>query len=214
MGQTTRNRDGNLGCLLQGALIAVLILAIVVVALDRLKDKIEPTGIGTDYDHVEAVHEEDDAHDAPEAQETESAHDTDVPVETETPGQDTETTAAETPEPAYDTATTDPEASDFGDYDPVIVAEGEGLFGACAACHNANARGLPGLGKDLVTGEFVGALDDEGLLNFIREGRPVWDAANTTGVNMPARGGNPTLSDEDILKIIAYIRVLRLQAAP
>ena len=54
---------------------------------------------------------------------------------------------------------------------------------------------------------FCLVLDDE-LLTFIKTGRPIWDAENTTGIDMPPKGGNPALNDDDIVAIIAYIRSL------
>lgn len=107
-----------------------------------------------------------------------------------------------------------PESAQSGDntgapsYDPALVAQGETLFALCAACHGPDARGLPNLGKDLVTSEFVAGLTDEALLEFIKVGRPLWDPNNTTGIDMPGKGGNPALTDEEILAIIAYIRTL------
>jgi hypothetical protein len=47
---------------------------------------------------------------------------------------------------------------------------------------------------------------DADLLAFIKRGRPVADPANTTGVPMPAKGGNQSLSNEELLEIIAYLR--------
>ena len=93
-------------------------------------------------------------------------------------------------------------------YDPAIIAEGEQLFMQCAACHGPDARGLPNLGKDLVKSEFVAGLTDEALSEFIKTGRPIWDPLNTTGIDMPGKGGNPALTDEQIAKIIAYLRSL------
>lgn len=87
------------------------------------------------------------------------------------------------------------------------VERGERLYqSSCAACHGLNLRGVKGLGKDLLTGEFVRTQSDTALHQMIVQGRPIWDARNTTGVDMPPRGGNPTLSDADIDAIIAYIR--------
>ena len=95
------------------------------------------------------------------------------------------------------------------EYDPAVVAEGAEVFGSlCAACHGPDARGLPNLGLDLVHSEFVASQSDQDLLTFVKTGRPVWDPANTTGVDMPPRGGNPALSDEQILSVIAYLRTL------
>ncbi|MBE2194847.1 MAG: c-type cytochrome [Anaerolinea sp.] len=92
--------------------------------------------------------------------------------------------------------------------DPALIAKGERLFVACGACHGANAKGIPNLGKDLTASEFVTGLSDAELLTFIKTGRPIWDPLNTTGIDMPPKGGNPALSDDDILAIIAYIRSL------
>jgi disulfide bond formation protein DsbB len=47
------------------------------------------------------------------------------------------------------------------------------------------------------------------MLTFIKTGRPSGDPLNTTGVDMPPKGGNPALSDEQILDIVAYIRTLQ-----
>lgn len=95
-----------------------------------------------------------------------------------------------------------------GNTDPALVSQGEQLFMLCAACHGSDARGLPNLGKDLVASEFVTGLTDQELLDFIKTGRPIWDPLNTTGIDMPAKGGNPAMTDEDIQAVIAYLRSL------
>lgn len=87
---------------------------------------------------------------------------------------------------------------------------GEPLFQqSCSACHGPDAKGLPGLGKDMTTSTFIGSQSDEELLEFVKTGRPVGHPDNTTGVDMPPKGGNPALTDEQLLDIIAYIRSLR-----
>ncbi|MDW8186008.1 MAG: cytochrome c [Anaerolineae bacterium] len=98
---------------------------------------------------------------------------------------------------------------------PVVAAlqgnpeKGKELFlGSCASCHGADAKGLPGLGKDLTTSTFVKQQTDVQLLEFIKKGRPATDPANTTGVDMPPKGGNPALTDQDLADIIAFIRTL------
>lgn len=68
--------------------------------------------------------------------------------------------------------------------------------------------GLPNLGKDLVASEFVHSISDDELHAFIITGRPMWDPANTIGIDMPPKGGNPALTDEDIRALIAYLRSL------
>jgi mono/diheme cytochrome c family protein len=94
-------------------------------------------------------------------------------------------------------------------HDPELVARGAELFVTCAACHGPDGRGIVGLGKDLVAGEFATTATDEEIIAVITNGRPIWDAANTTMVDMPARGGNPTITDDDIHAIVAYIRSLQ-----
>ena len=79
----------------------------------------------------------------------------------------------------------------------------------CIACHGAGGVGIDGLGKDMTTSEFIAGLNDEELLAFVKIGRPISDSLNTTGVDMPPKGGNPALTEDQILDIIAYIRVLQ-----
>jgi mono/diheme cytochrome c family protein len=93
--------------------------------------------------------------------------------------------------------------------DPAMVAAGKTIFSSiCFACHGQDAHGIPGLGKDLVTSTFVHSQTDDELLAFLQKGRPVFDPLNTTGVEMPPRGGNPSLTDSDLLTVIAYLRTL------
>ena len=90
---------------------------------------------------------------------------------------------------------------------PDTIVEGKRLFESyCAVCHGMDAHGLPGLGLDLIENDFIDDHSDDGLLSFIGRGRQPWEPDNTTGIAMPARGGNPNLTDADILKIIAYLR--------
>lgn len=78
----------------------------------------------------------------------------------------------------------------------------------CSACHGPDAKGMPNLGKDLTTSEFARGKTDEELMEFIKTGRPSGDPLNTTGIDMPPRGGNPALTDEQIMDIVAYVRTL------
>ncbi|MBI1881970.1 MAG: cytochrome c [Chloroflexi bacterium] len=91
--------------------------------------------------------------------------------------------------------------------DPVA---GQKLFmSVCAPCHGQDAKGLPGLGKNLVASEFAASKSDSELVEFITVGRGPDDPLNTTGVTMPPRGNNPDLSDEDLYHIVAYLRTLQ-----
>lgn len=91
---------------------------------------------------------------------------------------------------------------------------GRGTFmSTCASCHAPNGMGIRYLGKRLVGSEFVNGLTDVELLAFLQVGRDVNDPLNTTGNVMPARGGRPTLTDDDLANVIAYIRQLNAEAA-
>jgi len=79
----------------------------------------------------------------------------------------------------------------------------------CVACHGADAKGVQGLGKDLTTSEFVRTKTNEELLAFVLTGRPSSDPLNTTGIDMPPKGGNPALTETDLKNIIAYLRTLQ-----
>jgi mono/diheme cytochrome c family protein len=80
--------------------------------------------------------------------------------------------------------------------------------GTCSACHGMDAKGLPGLGKDLTTSEFVKGQSDTELVEFVKVGRPASDPANTTGVDMLPKGGNPALTEQQLYDIVAYVRTL------
>ena len=89
------------------------------------------------------------------------------------------------------------------------AAKGKTVFAStCSACHGADAKGLPGLGKDMTTSTFVKGLGDDQFLDFLKKGRPASDPANTTKVDMPPKGGNTSLTDQDMYDVIAYIRSL------
>jgi disulfide bond formation protein DsbB len=94
------------------------------------------------------------------------------------------------------------------------IASGTKLFNStCIACHGAGGAGIKGNGKTLAKNDFIRSLDDDALLAFIKRGRDPSDPKNTTGVGMPPKGGNPALSEDDLLDIIAYLRTLQPAAA-
>jgi mono/diheme cytochrome c family protein len=89
------------------------------------------------------------------------------------------------------------------------VSQGrESYVATCALCHGAEGEGKSRLGKALQGNSFVGSLNDEELVEFLKEGRPSWDPANERGIDMPPKGGNPALTDEDLMEIVAYLRTL------
>lgn len=97
---------------------------------------------------------------------------------------------------------------------PVPTSVGDPVAGktqfdtVCIACHGPGGVGVEGLGKPFTTSEFLLTVNDQELLEFIKTGRPISDPNNTTGVDMPPKGGNPALTDEQLMDIIAYVRTL------
>lgn len=93
------------------------------------------------------------------------------------------------------------------------AAKGKEIFNTtCFACHGEGGVGVPNLGKDMTTSTFIHGQNDADLLAFIKKGRDPSDPLNTTGVAMPAKGGNPALSDKDLLDVIAYVRTLNVKS--
>lgn len=94
----------------------------------------------------------------------------------------------------------------FGD-----AAKGKEIFAStCVSCHGPDAKGMPGLGKNLVQpSEWMKKQSNEQLLELIKSGRLASDPVNTTKVDMPAKGGNLALMDEDLKNVVAYIRSIQ-----
>jgi disulfide bond formation protein DsbB len=89
------------------------------------------------------------------------------------------------------------------------VAEGKAIFDrVCATCHGKDANGLPKLGKGLRNNEFTKSKSDAELLEFLKMGRPATDPLNTTGVDMPPKGGDPSIQEADLKNVIAFLRTL------
>ncbi len=106
----------------------------------------------------------------------------------------------------------DPVAQTVSNFDPVQVEAGQSAFQSiCVACHGVDARGVQSLGKDLVMGEFALTASTEEIRAVIINGRTPFDPVNTSGVAMPARGGNPMLADAEIDHIIIYLHSLQAQ---
>lgn len=109
-------------------------------------------------------------------------------------------------QPTAQPAVQEPAAPVAAAGDPV---KGQENFATCAGCHGPDGKGITGLGKDMTSSEFIKGQSDEQLLAFVKVGRPASDPANTVGVDMPPKGGNPALTDAQIMDIIAYIRTLQ-----
>ena len=98
---------------------------------------------------------------------------------------------------------------------PVAAASGDATVGetlftaSCTACHGVDAMGIDGLGKTIVASDFIAATSEGDLVDFLKTGRSVSDPENTTGIDMPVKGGNPALDDNDLLDLIAYMKSLQ-----
>ena len=93
--------------------------------------------------------------------------------------------------------------------EPGDAANGEAIFGRnCIACHGAAGVGISGLGKPMPGNTFIASLSDTELIAFIKAGRSPDHPDNTTGANMPPKGGDSSLTDQDLADVVAYIRTL------
>jgi mono/diheme cytochrome c family protein len=92
------------------------------------------------------------------------------------------------------------------------AAAGEKVYQTtCIACHGPDAKGVKGLGKSLhpVDSEFVRSKTDAELVEYIKVGRRTTDPLNTTGVDMPPKGGNPAMTEEEMFDVTAFMRTLK-----
>ncbi|MDP7005337.1 MAG: cytochrome c [Phycisphaerales bacterium] len=90
------------------------------------------------------------------------------------------------------------------------VSTGSTLWkSSCASCHGADGQGLPELSPNLIGSEFIAKSSDEELIEYITIGRKADDPNSVMNLEMPPKGGNPMLKENDILSIVAYIRTLQ-----
>jgi len=94
------------------------------------------------------------------------------------------------------------------------AAQGKRVFlGTCAACHAPDGSGVKGQGQNLRDSVFLKDKSNEAALAFVKAGRQPFDPESKLHLAMPARGGNPALSDASLLDAIAYVREFEKQAA-
>ncbi len=90
---------------------------------------------------------------------------------------------------------------------------GKDLFAAsCSLCHGPTGAGIPNLGVTLRESKFVATQSDEQLGAFLKVGRKPGDAQSVHNGRMPARGSNPFLEDDSLQDIVAFLRVLQMDA--
>jgi cytochrome c oxidase subunit III len=80
----------------------------------------------------------------------------------------------------------------------------------CITCHGDQGQGVRGQAPNFRETDFVSSKTDEELLAFIKRGRMPFEPDNRSGIQMPPKGGNPLLTDAQILDIIAFMRTLDL----
>ncbi len=82
-----------------------------------------------------------------------------------------------------------------GEATPATLAQGKAIYEKfCAACHNSGAAGAPKLGDKAAWKKHIAAgLDHMTKMAIKGEGA------------MPARGGNPKLSDTEVRAAVAYL---------
>jgi len=96
--------------------------------------------------------------------------------------------------------------------DPDAIGRGKRVFASCMACHGKSGTGIPRTGANLIDSVFIKNKSDAELLAFIKKGRQPGEPESRLQLAMPAKGGNPSLTDEKLKDVIVYIRSLQ-QAA-
>ena len=92
------------------------------------------------------------------------------------------------------------------------ATRGRALYlGSCYSCHGIGGEGIAKQGASLLSSAFVAEQSDTEALAFLKQGRQPFHAASTMNLLMPPRGGNPTLNDEKLVDIIAYVRELQAE---
>lgn len=97
--------------------------------------------------------------------------------------------------------------------DADAVKRGKRVFASCMTCHGRDGTGVKMMGADLLHSEFVKSKTDEELVEFIKKGRQPGDPESKMNLNMPAKGGNPSLKDNQLQDVVVYIRSLQQAAS-
>jgi mono/diheme cytochrome c family protein len=112
-----------------------------------------------------------------------------------------------------DSIGSDAPGNDTPDADAPDPEYGKQTFAStCATCHGTRGQGMPHQGASLRESKFIASADDNALLRFLQTGRPANDPANRSGMPMPPRGGNISLSDARLRDVIAYLRTVQREA--
>ena len=98
----------------------------------------------------------------------------------------------------------EPEAPAMDESTEVAAAEGDNIGkttygGICVACHGSGIPGIPQLGDAAAWAPRI----EQG--NDILYERAINGYTGSAGMPMPAKGGNPSLSDDDVKAAVDYI---------
>lgn len=95
----------------------------------------------------------------------------------------------------------------------VDIEIGQALYmQSCASCHGKTGEGMAMQGSPLIRSHFLTQNTDSQVVRFLQRGRTAEDPASLMQRAMPARGGNPNLTDQDLADITAYLRALQHNA--
>lgn len=82
----------------------------------------------------------------------------------------------------------------------------------CASCHGKNGEGMLERGVNLRDSAFVHLNSNSKLLKFLHTGRRANDPGSILKLEMPPKGANPLLDDQQLADIVAYLRRLQIDA--
>lgn len=89
------------------------------------------------------------------------------------------------------------------------AGEGRKLFAmSCVTCHGPGGDGLNNLAPSLRTSEFIKTNEPAAITRVVKLGRAVTDPQNKSGKMMPAKGGNPFLTDQQVADLVAFVKQL------
>lgn len=96
------------------------------------------------------------------------------------------------------------------DSNALAKAKGKAIFKkTCVACHGENGKGIENLGKDWTVSAFIANSSDDELVEFLKVGRTLDDPMSAGKAIMPPKGGDPTLSDDDLHNVVKFMRTLQ-----
>jgi mono/diheme cytochrome c family protein len=104
-----------------------------------------------------------------------------------------------------------PEAVAAGSADPLAAKKQKGaiVFNNCAACHNDDGAGKPGIAPALAASDWVNAAGAGRLIRIVLHGAGGPMTVSGQLFNAPGAAMNPwkdTLSDDDIANVLTYVR--------